>query len=67
MVASGSGAHEAEVAYMLKLGFKEQDIRFMNDLRYFRNGILYYGKSFDSDYAEKTLRFLSRSYDQLKN
>ena len=37
--AHGEGAHEAEVSYMRKIGFNELDISFMNELRYFRNGI----------------------------
>ncbi len=67
LYASGEGAHEAEVSYMKKIGFAEKEIRFMNDLRYFRNGILYYGKSFDQDYGKKVLDFLNKIYPQLKN
>jgi hypothetical protein len=51
--SKGEGAHEAEVSFMKHLGFDEDDVRFMNDLRYFRNGILYYGKQFDKDYEKK--------------
>ena len=64
--SSGQGAHEAEVAYMRNLGFPENEARFMNDLRYFRNGILYYGKDFDKEYAEKVLNFLNKTYPKLK-
>ena len=39
---------------------------FTNDLRYFRNGILYYGKSFDKEYGEKVLDFLNKTYPKLK-
>ena len=63
--SSGMGAHEAEVAYMRNLGFDEKDVRFMNDLRYFRNGILYYGKRFNSEYAQKVISFLGKVYPQL--
>ncbi len=63
--ASGEGAHEAEVAYMSCMGFPENDVRFMNDLRYFRNGIKYYGKNFDKNYAEKIIEFLNKIYPQL--
>lgn len=56
--ASGRGAHEAEVAYLRKIGFKEKQIQFCDQLRYFRNGIMYYGKSFNKEYAEKTIKFL---------
>ncbi len=56
--SSGLGAHEAEVSYLRKMGFLESDVQFMNQLRYFRNGILYYGKRFDKEYAEKVIGFL---------
>ncbi len=62
---SGKGAHEAEVSYLFKLGFDESDIRFMNELRYYRNGILYYGKKFDVLYAEKVLKFLEKIFPLL--
>ena len=41
--ASGTHAHESEVAYMDKLGFSKTEIEFMNEIRYLRNGVLYYG------------------------
>ena len=63
--ASGEGAHEAEVSFMRNLGFPEKEARFMNDLRYFRNGILYYGKDFDASYGNKVLDFLNRLYPRL--
>jgi len=40
--------------------------RFMNDLRFFRNGILYYGKDFDAEYGKKVLDFLNNIYPKLK-
>lgn len=58
--SSGIGAHEAEVAYLKVLGFLESDVEFCNQLRYFRNGIMYYGKKFDKEYAEKVLNFLEK-------
>ncbi|HLD38345.1 MAG TPA: hypothetical protein VJA20_02800 [Candidatus Nanoarchaeia archaeon] len=64
--AHGEGAHEAEVSYMRKIGFNELDVSFMNELRYFRNGIKYYGKRLDKKYAEKVLKFLNRLYLILK-
>lgn len=63
---SGQGAHEAEVSYLRKLMFSEHDIRFINDLRYSRNGILYYGKDFNSEYGKKVLDFLNKIYPKLK-
>ena len=63
---SAQGNHEAEVTYLQKLGFLESEVRFMNDLRYFRNGILYYGKSYGSEYGKNVLGFLNSMYPQLK-
>lgn len=65
MYASGEGAHEAEVLLMLELGFSYRDTEFMDELRYFRNGILYYGKRFDAGYGEKVLDFLRQVYPRL--
>ena len=45
--ATDQGAHEAEVSYLRTLGFKEKDVQFADQLRYFRNGMLYYGTSLD--------------------
>lgn len=64
--SSGEGAHEAEVAYMRNMGFPENEVRFMNDLRYFRNGVKYYGKGLDKDYGKKVLDFLNIIYPKLK-
>lgn len=63
--SSGKGAHEAEVSFMKKLGFPEKDIRFMNGLRFYRNGILYYGKQFDADYGKRVLGFLKKTFTKL--
>ena len=64
--SSGKGGHEAEVSYMRKLGFSEPETRFMNDLRYFRNGIKYYGKIFDKGYGKRVLEFLNKAYSRLR-
>ena len=64
--SSGVSAHEAEVSYLRNLDFIESNIRFMNELRYFRNGIKYYGKSFDKETALKVLDFLDKTYPLLK-
>ena len=64
--SSGKGAHEAEVAFTRNLGFNDAEIKFLDQLRYFRNGILYYGKSFDKEYAEKVIDFTKRIYQKLK-
>ncbi len=63
--SSGHGAHEAEVSYVKELGFNENDTRFLNQLRYFRNRILYYGKRFDKEYAEKVVEFTKEKYFKL--
>ncbi len=64
--ASGPGAHEAEVSYMRVLGFAEKEVQFADQLRYFRNGLLYYGTSFDKEYAEKVIDFTRNIYLKLK-
>ncbi len=64
--ASGLGAHEAEVSYMRVLGFDEKYVQFADQLRYFRNGMLYYGTILDKVYAEKVIEFTKRMYPKLK-
>lgn len=51
---------------MPEIGFGEKDVSFANELRYFRNGITYYGKKFDKTYAEKVMGFVKRIYPKLK-
>lgn len=65
--ASGIGAHEAEVSYLKVLKFSEKEVRFTDQMRYFRNGILYYGTCLDSEYAEKVVEFTKEMYYKLKN
>ena len=62
---SGQGAHEAEVSYLRVLRFPEEEVRFLNQMRYFRNGILYYGTSLDKEYAEKVVAFTGEMYKKL--
>jgi len=64
-VSSGYGAHEAEVSYLGELGFLRSDILFVDKLRYFRNGIMYYGKVFDRNYAISVLDFIKRVREDL--
>jgi len=59
-VSSDQGSHEAEVAFTVKLKFLESETIFLDKLRYFRNGILYYGKRFDEEYAEKVIEYTKR-------
>ncbi|MEK6960696.1 MAG: hypothetical protein AABX47_05960 [Nanoarchaeota archaeon] len=58
--ASGAHAHEAEVAYLRKIGISEPEVRYANELRYFRNGINYYGRILDKEYAQNVLLFLEQ-------
>ncbi|MEK6899105.1 MAG: hypothetical protein AABW79_03350 [Nanoarchaeota archaeon] len=55
---NAGNSHEAEVSYMRNLKFPEEEVQFMNQLRYHRNGIKYYGKIFNEEYAVKVLEFL---------
>ncbi len=64
--ASGEGAHEAEVSFMRTLNIEEKDVQFMNQLRYYRNGILYYGTVMDKEYAEKTIQYTEKITKKLK-
>ena len=64
--AAGQGAHEAEVSYLRMLDFNENDVQFADQVRFFRNGMLYYGKFIDKEYAEKALEFFNRIYPLLK-
>ncbi len=64
--ASGFGAHEAEVSYMRILGFDENDVQFCDQIRFFRNGMLYYGTILDKEYAEKVIELTKRIYPALK-
>lgn len=65
--ASGFGAHESEVSYLRILGYKETDVQFLDQLRFFRNGMLYYGTSLDMEYAKKVIEFTKKNYSKLKN
>ena len=64
--ASGFGAHEAEVSYMRVLRFNENDVQFADQIRFFRNGMLYYGTISDKEYAEKVIEFTKKIYKRLK-
>ena len=65
--SSGYGAHEAEVSYMKILGFSENDVQFANQVRFFRNGMLYYVTMLDKEYAEKVIEFLNKVYKKRIN
>ncbi len=63
--ASGFGAHESEVSYMRVLNFNERDVQFADQLRFFRNGMLYYGTIMDKAYAETVIDFIRKLYPKL--
>ena len=65
--ASGFNAHEAEVSYLRNLQFKEQEVQFLDQMRFFRNGMLYYGTILDKEYAEKVIEFTKKNYEKLKD
>lgn len=64
--ASGQGAHEAEVSYLRLLGFNEKNVQFMDQIRYFRNGMLYYGTMLNKEDAERIIEFTKKIYSTLK-
>ena len=64
--SSGKFAHEAEVSYLKNLGFPETEVSFLNDLRYFRNSVTYYGKIMTIEYAEKVVEFTKKIHSRLK-
>ncbi len=65
--ASGFGAHEAEIAYLRNLGLKEQEVQFADQMRFFKNGMIYYGTILDKEYAEKVIEFTKKNYLKLKS
>lgn len=58
-------SHEAEVSYLRLLKFSESEVRFMDELRYYRNGTKYYGTILNMGYAEQTLLFMKKIYPKL--
>jgi hypothetical protein len=65
--STGNFAHEAEVSYLYELNFSEKEISFVNELRTARNGINYYGRIYEVEYAEKVYDFLIRFLPKLKS
>ncbi|MBS3163647.1 hypothetical protein J4427_03070 [Candidatus Woesearchaeota archaeon] len=65
--SSGSYAHEAEISYLKKSGFLDNDISFLNDLRYFRNSVTYYGKILTIEYAKQVVAFTKKICPKLKD
>ena len=65
--SSGQFAHEAEVSYMINIGVSTNDIVFLNELRYFRNGVVYYGKILTIEYANKVIKFTDKMFPILND
>ena len=63
--SSGQYSHEAEVSYLIELDFSDNEVAFLNELRYFRNSITYYGKILDKLYAEKVFDFMNKILPKL--
>ncbi len=63
--SSGQYSHEAEVSYFRELGFLDNEVAFLNELRYFRNSITYYGKILNEDYAGKVFGFMNKILPRL--
>ena len=63
---NSNNSHEAEISYMERIKLSEAEIRFMDELRYNRNGIKYYGKRFEPEYAEKVLKFVKQIQPQFR-
>lgn len=64
--SGGQFAHEAEVSYLRKCGFSENEVSFINDLRYFRNSATYYGKLLSVEYGKQVVEFTRKIYPKLK-
>ena len=62
---NAGNSHEAEISYAETLGFKEQEIRFMNSIRYYRNGTRYYGSILSEEFAKSVFDFLNIIYPKL--
>ncbi|MDP1695574.1 MAG: hypothetical protein Q8L29_01520 [archaeon] len=65
-VSSGQYAHEAEITYLKKLNFQDNEVSFINELRYFRNSVNYYGKILDKEYAQKVVDFLIKNHKSIR-
>lgn len=59
-------SHEAGVSYLLLLKFSENTVSFVNELRYSRNSVVYYGGLLSVEYAKKVFEFTKNIYLELK-
>ncbi|MGV8171149.1 MAG: hypothetical protein ACP5OA_00475 [Candidatus Woesearchaeota archaeon] len=62
---NAGNSHEAEVSYMTVLGFTEPETKYMDEIRYYRNGTKYYGTMLNTKYAENVIKFLNKTYPKL--
>jgi hypothetical protein len=62
---NAGNSHEAEISYSQLLGFNESEVRFMNSIRYYRNGTKYYGSILSEEYAKSVFNFLNKIYPKL--
>lgn len=62
---NAGNSHEAEVTYMKIIGFSEAEAKYMDEIRYYRNGTKYYGTILNSEYMENVIDFLSNVYPRL--
>ena len=62
---NAGNSHEAEVSYMKILYFSESEVKYVDEIRYYRNGTKYYGTILNIEYAEKTINFLNNIYEKL--
>lgn len=63
---NSGNSHEAEVSYLKLLGFSDSELRQMDELRYNRNRIKYYGTNFEEEYSNIILNFLESIYPRIK-
>ena len=64
--ASGFEAHKAEISYLKVLGFEDKEVQFLDQMRYYRNGMMYYGTILDGEYAKKVVEFTKKVYKKLR-
>jgi hypothetical protein len=62
---NAGNSHEAEVSYMTIIGFSETDAKYMDEIRYYRNGTKYYGTMLNNEYTENVIKFLNKIYPKL--
>ena len=63
--SAGQFAHEAEISYLKKFEFSDNEVSFMNELRYFRNSVTYYGKLLSVEYGKQVVDFTRKIYPKL--